>query len=164
MRKYLLISIFIVLIYSCSGLSRLLDNSDNNTDQYVAFGIYEYLLSSAGICPTVNLTLDKGVNYPLTLSTESSVIFNISSANNLPPPNQNRDYLLIVSKDSSTNLEFSTHRLCDASNSKIIIESPESSTPTELRYRLQMNDVRTLTNAFYLKLLSGSASVTIRQD
>lgn len=164
MKKYLVSFLLIVLNYSCSGIGKLLDNSDTDSNKYIGFVLYEYLLSSSGICPTVNLTLEKGVNYPLTLSTENSIIFNISSTNNLPPPNQNRNYFLVVTKNASTNLEFSTHRLCDASNSKIILESPISSTPTELQYRLLMNDVRTLQNAFYLKLLSGNASISIRQD
>ncbi|MGE8778273.1 hypothetical protein ACO2KH_01910 [Leptospira terpstrae] len=164
MNRYFLIILILLTSYSCTGLTRLLDNGDNNTDQYVAFALYQYLLSSPGSCPTVNLTLDKGTNYPLTLSSTSSVIFNISSTNNLPPPNQNREYVLVITKDASTNLEFSALRLCNISNSSLTIESPISSTPTELQYRLFMNDVRTLRNAFYLKLISGNASVSIRQD
>lgn len=164
MKKYLIFFLIIASSYSCTGLSRLLDNSDNNTDPYItSFALY-YLRYAPGVCPTVNLTLEKGVNYALTLSTDTSVIFNISSTNNLPPPNQNRDYVLIITKDSSTNLEFSALRLCTASNSKITLESPFSSTPTELKYHLDINDVRVLQNAFYLKLLSGNASISIRQE
>lgn len=164
MKKYLVICLLIIFNYSCTGLSRLLDTSDNNTDQYVGFGLYLMLLSSPGRCPAVDLTLEKGTNYPLTLSTTRSVIFNISSTNNLPPPNQNRDYFLVITKDATTSLEFSALRLCNVSNSSLTMESPISATPTELQYRLYMNDVRTLQNAFYLKLLSGNASVSIRQD
>lgn len=164
MRKILFIFAFIVTNYSCTGLSRLLDNGDNSTDKYVAFALYQFLISSPGICPPVNQTLEKGVNYPLTLSSTSSFIFNISSVNNLPPPNQNRDYTLVITKDASTNLEFSALRLCNANNSKTTIETPFSSTATELQYRLYLNDVRVLQNAFYLKLVSGNASVSIRQD
>lgn len=164
MKKYLVIFLLIVLNYSCSGIGKLLDNSDTDSNKYVGFALYEYLLSSSGICPTVNLTLEKGVNYPLTLSSTSSVIFNISSTNNLPPPNQNRNYFLVVTKDASTTIEFSTLRLCDVNRRGPSVSSPESSTLTELRYRLEMNDVRTLQNAFYLKLISGNASISIRQD
>lgn len=164
MKKYLMIFIFLIFYNSCTGLSRLLANSDNNTDQYVSFFLYQYLLSAPGICPTVNLTLDKGVNYPLTLTTTSSVIFNISSVNNLPPPNQSREYFLVVTKDTSANIEFSTLRLCDVNRRGPTVTSPETSSPTELRYRLEMNDVRTLTNAFYLKLVSGNATISIRQE
>ncbi|TGL99341.1 hypothetical protein [Leptospira jelokensis] len=161
--------LFLILLigftsYSCTGLTRLLDNDDNLTDQYLAFGLYQYLLSAPGICPTVDLTLEKGTNYPLTLSTTSSVIFNISSTNNLPPPNQSRSYFLVVTKDATTSIEFSTYRLCDVNRRGPTISSPETSTATELRYRLEMNDVRTLTNAFYLKLISGNASIFIRQE
>ncbi|MBL0956544.1 MAG: hypothetical protein IBJ01_17440 [Leptospira sp.] len=149
---------------SCTGLSRLLDTSDNNTEPYLAFGYYLYLLSAPGICPAVDLTIEKGVNYPLTLSTSSAVIFNISSTNNLPPPNQSRQYFLVVTKDASANIEFSTYRLCDVNRRGPSLTSPESSTPTELRYRLEMNDVRVLQNAFYLKMISGNASISIRQE
>ncbi|MGV3667520.1 MAG: hypothetical protein ACO1NV_15425 [Leptospira bouyouniensis] len=164
MKKYLVLIAFIFINYSCTGLTRLLDNGDNSTDKYVGFALYQILISSSGICPTVNQTLEKGVNYPLTLSTTSSYIFNISSVNNLPPPNQNRDYVLVITKDASTNLEFSALRLCNANNSRITIETPISSTATELQYRLDINDVRVLQNAFYIKLISGNASVSIRQD
>ncbi|XDD47898.1 hypothetical protein AB3N60_07430 [Leptospira sp. WS39.C2] len=150
--------------HSCTGLTRLLDDGDNNTENYVLYGIYQYLLSKPGICPTVNLTLEKGTNYPLTLSSTSSMIFNIASTNNLPPPNENRDYYLVVTKEASSSVEFSTLRLCDVNRRGPSISSPESSTPTELRYRLEMNDVRTLSNAFYLKLVSGNGSVSIRQE
>lgn len=164
MKKYLIFFLFIVCSYSCTGLSRLLDNSDNNTDPYItSFALY-YLRYAPGVCPTVNLTLEKGVNYPLTLSTETSVIFNISSADNLPPPNQNRNYYLVVTKDASTSVEFSTLRLCDVNRRGPSVTSAESATPTELRYRLETNDVRVLENAFYLKLLSGNASISIRQE
>ncbi len=164
MKKYLVIIAFIFINYSCTGLARLLVNEDDNTDQYVAFAIYQYLLSSPGSCPAVDLTIDKGTNYPLTLSSTSSVIFNISSTNNIPPPNQNRDYFLVVTKDASTNIEFSTLRLCDVNRRGPTVSSPETSTATELRYRLEMNDVRTLKNAFYLKLVSGNTSISIRQE
>lgn len=164
MKKYLIFFLIIASSYSCTGLSRLLDNTDNNTDQYVLFGLFQYLLSAPGICPTVNLTLDKGVSYPLTLSTESSVIFNISSTDNLPPPNQSRDYYLVVTKNASTSVEFSTFRLCDTNRRGPSVTSPESTAPTELRYRLDINDVRSLQNAFYLKLISGNASISIRQE
>ncbi|TGL08666.1 hypothetical protein EHQ42_18470 [Leptospira levettii] len=164
MKKILVMILFAINTYSCTGLSRLLDTSDNNTEPYVAFGYYLYLLSAPGICPTVDLTLEKGINYPLTLSTTNSVIFNISSANNLPPPNQSREYFLVVTKDTSANIEFFTFRLCDVNRRGPSFTSPESSTPTELRYRLEMNDVRVLQNAFYLKLISGNASVSIRQE
>lgn len=164
MKKYLVICLLVIFKYSCTGLSRLLDTSDTNTDQYVAFGLYEILLSSPGRCPAVDLTLEKGTDYPLTLSTANAVIFNISSTNNLPPPNQNREYFLVITKDATTSIEFSTLRLCDVNGRGPTISSPESSTPTELRYRLEMNDVRTLQNAFYLKLLSGNASISVRQD
>ncbi|PKA27337.1 hypothetical protein CH381_06400 [Leptospira sp. mixed culture ATI2-C-A1] len=164
MKKILVMILFAINTYSCTGLSRHLDTSDNNTEPYVAFGYYLYLLSAPGICPTVDLTLEKGINYPLTLSTTNSVIFNISSANNLPPPNENREYVLVITKDSTTNLEFSALRLCNISNSSTTTESPITSTPTEIRYQLYTNDVRTLRNAFYLKLISGNASVTLRQE
>lgn len=164
MKKILVMILFTINTHSCTGLSRLLDTGDNNTEPYVAFGYYLYLLSAPGNCPAVDLTLEKGVNYPFTLSTTNSVIFNISSTNNLPPPNQSREYVLVITKDSTTNLEFSAIRLCNISNSRTTIESPISSTPTELRYRLDINDVRVLQNAFYLKLISGNASISIRQE
>jgi|GEM_PF-5038169 len=164
MKKHLVLSLCIVLSYSCTGLNRLTEEDDNVTDKYLGFGFYQYLLSSSRICPTVNQTIEKGVNYSLTLSTTNSFIFNISSVNNLPPPNQSRNYVLVITKDASTTLEFSALRLCNASNSTLTIETPISASTTELQYQLDINDVRVLQNAFYLKLLSGNASVSIRQD
>ncbi|GBF41139.1 hypothetical protein LPTSP2_04100 [Leptospira ellinghausenii] len=164
MKKILVMILFTINTHSCTGLSRLLDTGDNNTEPYVAFGYYLYLLSAPGNCPAVDLTLEKGVNYPFTLINTNTVIFNISSTNNLPPPNQSRDYFLVVTKDASANIEFSTLRLCDVNRRGPSVTSPESATSTELRYRLEMNDVRTLQNAFYLKLISGNASISIRQE
>ncbi|MCT8332346.1 hypothetical protein NUH30_01555 [Leptospira sp. 85282-16] len=163
MIKLRFIFLIIAVNISCNGLYKILNKDDKDNKKYLGFVLAEFLPITAG-CPPVNFTIEKDTNYPITLSTESPVIFNISSTNNLPPPNQYKEYVLIVSKDSTTNLDFFTNRLCYNRNSEIVKESPITSTPTELQFRLSMNDVRTLQNAFYLKLVSGKATVTIRQE
>ncbi|WP_135358370.1 hypothetical protein [Leptospira ellinghausenii] len=82
----------------------------------------------------------------------------------MPPPNQIREYFLIVTKDPTTTIEFKANRFCNTIPSTTAITSPESASATELRYRLITNDVRTLENAFSLKLKSESANVSLRQE
>ncbi|PKA27336.1 hypothetical protein CH381_06395 [Leptospira sp. mixed culture ATI2-C-A1] len=165
MKNYIFLTFACILIMgNCRGFADEALKKDIDDDKYNHYIIFEYLISNSNRCPTVNLTLEKGINYPITLSSETEYLINFSSVNNLPPPNQIREYFLIVTKDPTTSIEFKVNRLCNTMPATTAITSPESATSTELRYRLITNDVRTLENAFSLKLKSGSANVSLRQE
>lgn len=164
MSKFILLFLIFFLNFSCGVGKIIIPDEKTDSDKYVSIVLYQYLIGSASRCPTTDLTLEKGINYAQTINPGKTLIFNISSKDNIPPPNQNRNYYLVVTKDATSTIEFLTQRLCDANSRSPEITFPESSTATELRFRLESNDVKTLSNAFYLRITSGNSNISIKQE
>lgn len=70
-KMFFLTFVYFLLMENCRGFLDEALKKDVDDDKYTHYIIFEYLFSTSNRCPTVNQTLEKGINYPITLSTET---------------------------------------------------------------------------------------------
>ncbi|MBM9591792.1 hypothetical protein JWG41_16185 [Leptospira sp. 201903075] len=118
-------------------------------------------------CPAAEFTVEKGVDYPISLQKGNTSWFQFSPRGNVKPQEESRDYFLTVTKDSSTSILLKAWRSCkNFSSPPSAGMTPYTETPTEVKFKIEYDSLQfPERNRYHLELTSeNQTTVTIRQN
>lgn len=129
-----------------------------------AIGVLPGLVNN---CPGVDLVVEKGIDYPISVEKDKISWFQFSQKGNLTPPEETRDYYFTITKDSAASISLISWTSCKnfSSPSRNGL-TPDSETPTELKFKIGKDSFRFAeTNRYRLELNSpNQTNVTVRQN
>ncbi|TGL90974.1 hypothetical protein EHQ69_13830 [Leptospira congkakensis] len=162
-KRIIFYSLLVFIFSQCEDLDTTKDFREENL-LTLAFAVLPTIINN---CPVAEFIVEKGKDYQIFLNKENSPWFQFSPNGNMTPPEEKRDYFLIVTKDSSASISLIPWTSCkNFSSPSTSGLTPHSETPTELKFKIEKASFQSAeTNRYRLELNSNNQTfITIRQN